>query len=512
MILSKAEIDGIVKEAAGSDTSTPRLAWSVEARRLLGAIPDFNFGTKQMTPLAKLCAAGADYGWRELERRAGPELVADLSAKAKASLRRNLRRDLEEVTRFCLDLELKSFGLAVTSLGLQTGQSDRKLLARMFLRDKPSHRLFSLFQKFPVLARLWCELISQWHEHVSEVLARVAADRRILSHTFSTIRPINTLADARFGLSDRHNSGRTVGRLQFESGSIIYKPRSGLGESEWFSLLDWMNRNGFQPKLRIARVLPRKGYCWMEYVEPGSCRNKAAARRFYERIGGIIAAAHLLKAVDCHRDNLIACGEHPVLVDIDALWHVSSFSKTQSHSDVLHRTGFFPTANPRSLQSRSSALGPGTIGSHLPRLAGKPLKAADYQREIARGFAAGWRCILGTHHRRTEFAHRLRRIRSGERRWIYWATEKYAAIRKASIRPPVLRSGTERDLLIRRLCSREMVPSTVVDAEVLALKQFDIPYFKRTTNEKPPSDKLPVPRELIKAIRHALTSDNRNPA
>jgi lantibiotic modifying enzyme len=499
MILSKAEIDSLVKEAAGSDTSTPRLAWSVEARRLLGAIPDFNFGTKQMTPLAKLCAAGADHGWRELEKRAGPELVADLSAKAKASLRRNLRRDLEEVTRSCLDLELESFGLALSSLGLTAG-SDSKVIQSMFLGDRPSHRLSSLFRKFPVLVRLWCQLISQWREHVTEVLVRFAADRHALSRAFFS-KPLRKIVNVHFGLSDRHNSGRTVARLQFERGSIIYKPRSGLGESEWFSLLDWMNRNGFRPKLRIARVLPRKSYCWMEYVEPASCRNKAAARRFYERIGGIIAAAHLLKAVDCHRDNLIACGEHPVLVDIDALWHVSSFSKTQSHSDVLHRTGFFPTANPRSLQSRSSALGPGTIGSHLPRLAGKPLKAADYQREIARGFAKAWRCILGTPKRRAEFARRLRRIRSGERRWIYWATEKYAAIRKASTQPTVLRSGAERDLLIRRLCSRDMVPSTVVDAEVLALKQLDIPYFKRTTNEKPPSDKLPVPRELIKAIR-----------
>jgi lantibiotic modifying enzyme len=511
MILSKAEIDGIVKEAAGSDASTPRSTWSVEIRCLLGALPDFNFGTKQMTPLAKLCAAGADYGWRKLEGRAGTELVADLSAKAKASLRRHLRRDLEEITRPCLDLELKSFGLAMSSLGLTSGKPDSKSIERMFLRDKPSHRLFSLFKKFPVLARLWCQLICQWREHVREVFARFAADRRALSRTFFN-EPVGKIINVHFGLSDRHHSGRTVARLQFEAGSIIYKPRSGTGESEWFSLLDWMNRRHFRPNLRIARMLQRKNYCWMEYVEVASCKNEAEARRFYQRMGALIAAAYLLKAVDCHRDNLIASGEYPVLVDVDALWHVSSFSKSQSQSDVLHRTGFFPTANPRSLQSRSSALGPGMTGSHLPRLAGQPLQSANYHREIARGFAKAWSCILGTRNRRAPFARRLRRIRSGERRWIYWATEKYAAIRKASIQPSVLRSGAERDLLIRRLCSRDMVPTTVVDAEVLSLKQLDIPYFKRTTNEKPPSDKLPVPGELIKAIRHALTPQNRNPA
>jgi hypothetical protein len=508
MILSAAEIDSIIRGAADSDASAP----GNEIRRMLSALPNFELPTKRASPLVKLCSAGANYGWRELERRAEPDLLADLSARAKASLRRNLRRDLEQITRPSFDLEWKSFGLAMTSLGLQTAQADPKLIERMFLRDKPSDRLFSLFQKFPVLARLWCQLICQWREHVREVLKRLATDRRTLSRTFFSNRAIGKIVDARFGLSDRHNSGRTVVRLQFETSSIIYKPRSGAGEWEWSSLLDWMNRNGFQPKLRIARVLQRKSYCWMEHVEAASCKNEAEARRFYQRMGALIAAAHLLKAVDCHRENLIASGEHPVLVDVDALWHVSALSKTQSHSDVLHRTGFFPAANPRSLQSRSSALGPGTIGSHLPRLGDEPLKAAGYQREITRGFAKAWRCILGTRNRRAEFARRLRRIRSGERRWIYWATEKYAAIRDISIQPGSLRSGPERDSLIRRLCTREIVPGPVIDAEVRALKQLDIPYFQRTTSEKPHSDKLPVPGELINAIRHALTPDNRNPA
>ena len=484
MILSQAEIDGIVKEAADNDTSARGSGRSIEMRRMLGALPDFEFQANLAKPLSKLCAAGADYGWRELERTVKPAALNDVSAKAKASLRRNLRRSLEEVSRPCLDLELKSFGLAMSSLGLTPGKPDPKFIERMFLRDSPSHRLFSLFKKFPVLARLWCQLICQWRKHVRDVLVRFAADRRALSRTFFSA-PLGRIVNVQFGLSDRHNSGRTVARLQFEAGSIIYKPRSGSGESEWFSLLNWMNRK-FQPRLRAARVLPRKDYCWMENIESASCTTEAAARRFYQRMGGIIAAAHLLKAVDCHRDNLIASGEHPVLVDADALWHVSSFSKTQSHSDVLHRTGFFPTANPLSLQSRSSALGSGRIGSHLPRLGDELLKAADYQREIVGGFAKAWRCILGTRSRRAEFARRLRRIRSSKRRWIYWATEKYAAIAKASIQPASLRSGRARDRVLRRLCAREIVPARVIDAEVRALKQFDIPYFERTTNEMPP--------------------------
>ena len=101
--------------------------------------------------------------------------------------------------------------------------------------------------------------------------------------------------------------------LQFEADAVIYKPRPGDGEWKWSSLLEWMNAQTFQPRLRSGRVLRRKGYCWMERIEAGPCKNRAEARRFYERLGGLIAVAYLLRAVDCHRDNLIASGEDPVL-------------------------------------------------------------------------------------------------------------------------------------------------------------------------------------------------------
>ena len=482
MAPSAAEIDGIIRAAADGDSSFTRSRWALDTRRLLSALPDFAFETTRATPLMKLCAAGARYGWRELEKNTDAALLAHLSAKARTNLRQNLRRDLARVSRPCFGLEWKSFGLAMASLALANRRPDPKSVENMFLGHRPDHRLLSLFKKFPVLARLWGQLIRQWREHAGDVLARFAHDRRSLSRTFFANRLIDKITDARFGLSDRHDSGRTVVRLQFEAGSIIYKPRSGAGEAEWFSLLEWMNRHGFRPKLAIAHLLLRKDYCWMEYVEPASLRNETAAVRFYERMGGIIAAAHLLRAVDCHRDNLIASGEHPVLVDADALWHVSRGTKAQRSSDLLYRTGFFPNADPLSLHSRSSILGPGAVGNHVPRLRGRPLTAAHYQHEMILGFTRAWRCLMGTRKAREAFARRLRRIRSTQRRRIHRATETYAAILEASIQPPALRSGRERELLIRSRCRRESFGSAVADAEVRALKQLDIPYFPSNTN------------------------------
>jgi lantibiotic modifying enzyme len=241
----------------------------------------------------------------------------------------------------------------------------------------------------------------------------------------------------------------------------------------------------------------------MEYVESGPLETEAAALRFYQRLGGIIAAAFLLKAVDCHRDNIIAAGEDPVLVDADALWHVSPSTETQRLTDFLFRTGFFPNANPGSLQSRSSVLGPGSAGGHVPRSHRGPLKPDRFKKEMARGFARAWKCILGTPSARAGFARRVQHIRLTERRWLYRATESYAAIREASIQPSALRSLRDRELLIRQRCTRNELAPAVTEAEVRALKELDIPYFVTRTSRVFRGINLPFPKASTPARRSA---------
>jgi lantibiotic modifying enzyme len=294
--------------------------------------------------------------------------------------------------------------------------------------------------------------------------------------------------------------------LKFAAGSVIYKPRPGDGEWEWGSLLEWMNTQSFKPRLKAARVLRRKGYYWMERIGSAPCEDGAAVQRYYERIGGLIAVAYLLKAVDCHRGNLIASDEDPVLIDADALSHPSPDRKAEAPFDLLYRTGFFPNSNRRSLQSRSSVLGHATTGPQAPATRGNASGALRYEREIVDGFRQAWRCILGTRERRTAFARRLRRICSRNRRSIYWPTEKYAAIARASIQPAALRSGIERDLLIARLCSRKAVSSAVLQAEIDALKRLDIPYFTRRHKAPSPPDDVAVPADVIEALQIALGS------
>ena len=478
--------------------------WAIELRHMLDVLPEHDLITKQASPLHRLCECGSRYGLQRLKEQISPALLDHISQKAEARLDTDLRQTLARATRPCFALKLEAFRLASEAIWFRTQGSAPKT-TEMRLAAPSSEQLFPMFRTFPVLARLWSQLISQWRNHIAELLLRFTADRHALSHAFFRGQRIGKIIDLRSGLSDPHNGGRTVVLLKFQSGSVVYKPRGGDGEWEWLNLLRWMNSQSFRPKLRAAMVLRREDYCWMERIRPEPCRDQNAARRFYRRVGGMLGAAYLLKAVDCHRDNIIAAGEYPVLIDAETLWHVARETKTQSVLDVLYGTGFLPSSGRRSSwQYRSSALGRSSPGQHTPRIASTPLNASTYEVEIVNGFHEAWRCLLGTTERRAAFIRRLQRLCRRERRWIYRSTRKYHAIRRASIHPAALRSGIGRDLLIARSCARSGVSQGVVQKEMNALRRLDIPYFSRKAAAPSFPEKGTTPEELIDALRRAV--------
>jgi lantibiotic modifying enzyme len=473
---------------------------------MLNDLVELEFTPRRASPLQKLCQAGSEYGLRILERTVSLELLSLLGPRAKQRIRNHLRQILARASRPCIALELEAFRSAYQAIYPQQLFSAPELIEKKFLGERPCGRLISLFNKFPVLAELWCQLTHQWCDSISELLERVEADKQRVSRVFCGGQPLGRIIDLRAGLSDPHNRGRTVMRVQFEAGSIIYKPRAGDGEQEWFELISYLNAASLRPKLTAARVFCRDGYCWMQEVRFAPCKDYAAARRFYKRLGAIISIAYLLRAVDCHRDNIIASSEHPVLVDAETLRHVADDRKMKDFTDPLYATGFLPSSERRSsYQYRSSTVGKTAPGRHTPHVGGNPLTAESYEDEIVSGFRAAWRCVLRTRVRRAAFGRRLQRF--GRRQWrhIYWSTGNYDTIMQACVQPIALRSGIDRDLAIARLCTRSGVSPTVIRKEIDALRRLDIPYFiRRAIAQSPVPEDKAVPPEIIEALRRAV--------
>jgi type 2 lantibiotic biosynthesis protein LanM len=191
-----------------------------------------------------------------------------------------------------------------------------------------------LFTRYPVLVPRILATLDFWREASLELLTRLAEDWPAVVEHFGTDPAPDRLTAISLDLGDLHQEGRTVRCLTFESGfRLVYKPRSMKIDVRFGELLAWLGEHG-SIDLRSARVLDRETHGWSELVEPAPCRSDAEAERFYRRQGAFLALFHVLNANDMHSSNLFACGEHPVVVDLESLFGGDYGQLNPSNHDI----------------------------------------------------------------------------------------------------------------------------------------------------------------------------------
>src|SRR5205085_5313321 len=118
-----------------------------------------------------------------------------------------------------------------------------------------------------------------------------------------------------------------------------YKPRAMTLDIHFQELLNWLNAQRQQPAFRTLTIIDKQTYGWSEFVTARDCTSREELERFYQRQGGYLALLYALEATDFHFENLIAAGEHPVLIDLEALFHGRDAATGLNTSvDLVHNT------------------------------------------------------------------------------------------------------------------------------------------------------------------------------
>jgi lantibiotic modifying enzyme len=358
--------------------------------------------------------------------------------------------------------------------------------------------LREVFGRYPVLARLLAERTLAWVEAAAELLARLTADRGALAAAFGGGGDPGPVADARAGLSDPHAGGRTVAILRFACGTTaVYKPRPLAAERAFAALVDWLNAAGGEPALRPLRVLDRGGYGWTEYVAHADCADPAAVERHRVRAGKLLCLMYLLSGQDLHHENLIAVGEHPVLIDLEVLLRAATrdegvgepvqarFWDGMQHSVMA--AGLLPQLHGRP--DGSTFAGGGFVASDLDpgranvaTLAGAPAPG-DPAAPVERGFRDMFRTLQ---KRRAELlapGGPLEAFRANRVRVILRSTSVYGSLLQRTLTPRFLECGVERsveiDVLVRPALRRPERPRLwpAFRDEAAALHGMDVPSF-----------------------------------
>lgn len=450
-------------------------AWARRLRRLLTAC-------KKRTPLEyesmtrRLTAPLMDFVRHKLQQRLGQRKGAAFPRQVLERFEQQLEQRLANTVKACLNNELEIFENAYRCLNWAAASMSGEEIAREFLGQQTGDELVRLLRAYPALAKLWPQLVADWLRKVCELSERLRRDRPVLERTFFRGRELGEVIDIETNLSDTHAFGRETLIVHLRVGTVVYKPRSGRQEGDWFAFLRWVNRQRIVPRFRILRVLPRRNYCWMEFVRPRPCQNEAEARSYYHRAGALLGLAGALGAIDFHRENLIAAGDQPVLIDLETLFHPDSLLLSHAASP-LTRTGLLPiTGATTGSFGDFSAFGAGE-GSHTPKLKGKALHLASYSIDMRRGFSEMCKFVGGSTPANGDvFRRRVRRMALKRWRRLHRATRTYVEIRERSLQPTALRSGLDRWRVIRSALGANS-SEALLRQEIRALARLDIPRY-----------------------------------
>lgn len=487
---------------------------------------------EERLPFEEICAPFLHVAWVRVEQRAA-EALTRLSPAARAALGRSLLAQLAALgdralfLEFHVDRSVRQPAWVTRAQQATSGASTS--LYRAFVTDLLAGGLIDLFREWSVLGRIMATATDLWVDGITEFLDRLHADWTDIERTLGRGRSLGAVTAIEAALSDRHHGGRTVCAVTFASGvRVVYKPKNLGAEVCFNALLAWLNASGAPLPLKTITILNRGTHGWAEFVPNLPCDDAAAAERYYVRIGMLLCLVYALRGTDCHYENLIACGEHPVLVDpemllqpldvdlgelsesegIDAIAYrqlsetvigtlflpVWQFGPNGSRIDVggvghdpLHarlppRLGFEHV----NTDSMRQALLPRAldIATKAPHRDGRLLPARDYGDQIVEGFRSMYDCLIEQRGALLSSTGPLTAFKTTAIRYVMRATFIYAGLLARLRAPEVLRDAVDASIEGEVLCQR-FLPSPVwrrfwpiMREEFDALQRLDIPYFE----------------------------------
>ena len=376
-----------------------------------------------------------------------------------------------------------------------------------------------LFVRYPLLSELLDRAVALRLAVLAEACSRLANDfeaiRRELGFDGCLLEHVR--ADA----GDRHRGGRSVLLFEFGDGrKLVYKPRPMSADMSFRRLVEWLHdKRRLRHELRLPETLDRGTHGWQSFVEYRECSSEAELEAFYYRIGALLALFYVIRSSDIHYENLIACGEHPVVVDLETL--LTNRPPGAADGTLLHAFGrewaesvlgcmLLPTNAPFGVfdidvsglagkgGERSERMvvyrltGAGTDEIRLtpeffitqeqhnrPALNGRKAEPSTYVGAIVRGFTDTYETVFD---HRDELAEQIRRgdLFVGEFRQVLRPTHVYARFLEASLHPKYLGNREARRSLFAMLMPEKTAPPSLrrkAELEIQDLLDGDIPYF-----------------------------------
>jgi lantibiotic modifying enzyme len=189
---------------------------------------------------------------------------------------------------------------------------------------------------------------------------------------------------------------------------------------------------------------------------------------------------YVLGANDCHYENLIAHGEHLVLIDISGLGSITA----QKAPYPLPRWKFINTDEVYLIEERVTL----AEQANIPQLNKVALAPQDYEADLIKGFTQMYHFLRKNQQALLDEKELQTSLQFQTVRFIFRATYVYESLLQKTLAPEFLKNGVDRsleiDILSCTFLNGEEKPTAwpILSAELAAMEQLDIPYFGTTAS------------------------------
>lgn len=385
---------------------------------------------------------------------------------------------------------------------------------------KDQKYLKDTYKSYSELVRILLVITTNTIEFLKEILTQTETEMKQINQIFFSGNQ-GLLRAIEMGKGDTHNHGKTVCRLEFTQGTLIYKPRD-LGMEDKFSLLlDWLkNVNQELQPIYAAKVHNIGKSGWMEFIENEECKSEQEVSDFYYRMGELLCILYTFSSKDFHCENVVAKGASPVLIDLETLFSINMELKIEdAHDSIIDSirnsvvgTALVPTLLPNN--NTQDVIEIGALGSgkqrvspfktnvlknldsdeisiemeqrvipndkNFPILEGTCFGCEMYLNEIREGFRKLYIWIMNHNEL---YCNKVKELFEKERcRVIYKNTGVYTQLLTTSNHPSLLYNKVDREVYFHRLGLlipniEEFNEKRLYQLEIELMLNEDIPMF-----------------------------------
>lgn len=377
----------------------------------------------------------------------------------------------------------------------------------------------SFYESYPVAARVATVRTLFMIKNYSDILERLDKDYKEVEKLLGSKKLV--LTDIILSSGDSHAQGNSVSILKFGDRKLVYKPKDLKISQAFEEFVNWYTNSSDLLDIKIPKGIYKDGYAYNEFVERIYCKSEKEVERFYTRYGYLVAICYLLNINDLHLENIIAHGEHPVIIDMETLFQMPAQIKGESaFFDVVRRLETESVAasmllpkqtnlggkeainlsalDGKGVELSSDILAPKNIDSvdfHFENIKGhfaggdnipqygkdKDVDVSRYNLVIVEAFERFMRFIL---EHRAEALKALEVFKGKKVRALLKSTERYASMIRYANHPNYNGNMKYRERLMMNIWAYPYRDKRIINSEIKDMLFNDIPIFFTYTDSR----------------------------